>query len=140
MRTKSRLSFKELPKEYGALCAVLPPRVIRDRTDYENAGEVAEAIAGFEAHTTEDQTDYFDTLCALLEAYETENAPSSKGSPLRTLKFLLNEHRLSGAGLSDILGVSRALGPMILRGERNLTLEHVKRLAEHFKVDPTLFL
>ena len=140
MKTKSKLSFNQLPKDYVALCAMLPPRVIRDRMDYENAGEVAEAMAGFEADFTEDQADYFDTLCALLEAYEAENVPSSKGTPLRTLKFLLNEHGLSGAGLSDILGVSRALGPMILRGERNLTLEHVKRLAEHFRVDPALLL
>lgn len=140
MRTKARLSFKQLPKDYAALCAMFPPRVVRDRADYENAGEVAEAMAGFEAEFTEDQADYFDTLCALLEAYEAENAPPSKGAPLRTLKFLLNEHGLSGAGLSNILGVSRALGPMILRGERNLTLEHVNRLAEHFKVDPALFL
>ena len=140
MKTKSKMSFKELPKDYAALCAMLPPRVIRDRTDYENAGEVAEAMAGFEGDFSEDQADYFDTLCALLESYEAENAPSSKGTPLRTLKFLLDEHGLSGAGLSDILGVSRALGPMILRGERNVTVEHIKRLAERFKVQPTLFL
>ncbi|MDA1278201.1 MAG: transcriptional regulator [Verrucomicrobia bacterium] len=140
MRTKSKLSFKKLPKEYGALCAMLPPRVIHDRSDYENTGEVAEAMAGFETEFTEDQADYFDTLCALLEAYESETAPPLKGTPLRNLKFLLNEHGASGSGLSSILGASRALGPMILRGERNLTLEHVKRLAEHFKVDPALFL
>lgn len=140
MRTKARLRFDQLRKDYAALCAMLPPRVIRDRADYENVGEIAEAMAGFEAEFTEDQADYFDTLCGLLEAHEAENAPSVKGTPLRTLKFLLNEHGVSGAGLSAILGVSRALGPMILRGERNLTLEHVKRLAEHFRVDPALFL
>lgn len=140
MRTKARLRFDQLPKDYAALCAMLPPRVIRDWADYENIGEIAEAMAGFEAEFTEDQADYFDTLCGLLEAHEAENAPSVKGTPLRTLKFLLNEHGVSGAGLSAILGASRALGPMILRGERNLTLEHVKRLAEHFRVDPALFL
>lgn len=140
MRPKTGLPFKQLPKGYAALCAMLPPRVIRDKADYENAAEVAEAMAGFEDYFTEDQTDYCDTLCALMEAYEAETELPLKGTPLRSLKFLLKEHGLSGADLSAILGASRALGPMILRGERNLTLEHVKRLAEHFKVDPVLFL
>ncbi|MCW5556523.1 MAG: transcriptional regulator [Verrucomicrobiae bacterium] len=119
---------------------MFPPWVIRDRADYDNVSEVAEAMAGHEGDFTADQADYFDTLCALIETFEMDTAPAPKGTPLRTLKFLLNEHGLSGADLSGILGASRALGPMILRGERNLTVEHVKRLARQFKVDPALFL
>lgn len=140
MRTKTKPRFDQLPKHYAELCALLPPRVIHDRADYENVSEVADAMAGHENDFTADQADYFDTLCALMEAYESETEPPPKGTPLRALKFLLNEHGLSGADLSGILGASRALGPMILRGERNLTLEHVRRLGEHFKIDPGLFL
>lgn len=140
MKTKTRLRFESLPKDYTGLCGVLPPRVIHDRADYDNVSEVADAMAGHEGGFTEDQADYFDTLCALMEAYEADVEPLPKGSPLRALKFLLNEHGLTGADLSALLGASRALGPMILRGERNLTVEHVKRLAEHFKVEPALFL
>ena len=29
---------------------------------------------------------------------------------------------------------------MILRGDRNLTLPHVRKLAAHFKVSPELFI
>ena len=58
----------------------------------------------------------------------------------RQLKHLLAEHGLNAAGLSSILGASRNLGAMILHGERNLTLAHVRRLAAHFKVSPELFL
>jgi HTH-type transcriptional regulator/antitoxin HigA len=140
MKTKTKPRFGQLPKDYAGLCALLAPRVIHDRADYENLSEAAEAMAGHETDFTDDQTDYFDTLCALMEAYEAEVEPLPKGAPLRALKFLLNEHGLSRAQLSDILGASRALGPMILRGERNLTVEHVRRLADYFKVDPSLFL
>ena len=140
MKTKTKLHFEQLPTNYAGLCSVLAPRVIHDRGDYENVVEVADAMAVYEPDFTADQADYFDTLCALLEAYEAADARSSKRTPLRTLKFLLNEHGLSGASLSGILGVSRALGPMILRGERSLTLAHVRRLADHFRVDPALFL
>jgi HTH-type transcriptional regulator/antitoxin HigA len=56
------------------------------------------------------------------------------------LKHLLEENRLTAADLSRILGGSRNLGAMILRGERNLTLPHVRKLAARFKVGAELFI
>lgn len=140
MKTRTKLRFDDLPKDYAALCRVLPPRVIHDQAEFENVSEVADAMAVHEDDFTADQTDYFDTLCALIEAYESEQVPERKSTPIQNLRFLLNEHGLSGTDLSNLLGASRTLGPMILRGDRNLTVEHMKRLAEHFKVDPSLFL
>ncbi len=57
-------------------------------------------------------------------------------SPHRGTTFtgLLAEYGLAGADLSRILGGSRNLGAMILRGERNLTLPQVRKLAAHFEV------
>jgi HTH-type transcriptional regulator/antitoxin HigA len=56
------------------------------------------------------------------------------------LKHLLDEHGLTAADLSRLVGGSRNLGAMILRGERNLTLPHVRKLAAHFKVGAELFV
>ena len=50
------------------------------------------------------------------------------------------EHGLAAADLSRILGGSRNLGAMILRGERKLTLKHVRTLVKHFRVSADLFL
>ncbi len=47
---------------------------------------------------------------------------------------------MNAADLSRILGTSRNLGAMILRGERQLTLAHVRTLAKHFSVSADLFL
>ena len=33
-----------------------------------------------------------------------------------------------------------SIPPMILRGDRNLTLPHVRKLAAHFHVSPDLFI
>jgi antitoxin component HigA of HigAB toxin-antitoxin module len=52
----------------------------------------------------------------------------------------LNEHGLSAADLARILGASRNLGAMILRGDRNLTLPHIRKLSAHFKVSPEVFV
>lgn len=35
---------------------------------------------------------------------------------------------------------SRNRGAMILRGDRDFTLAHVRKLAAHFKVSPELFI
>ena len=44
------------------------------------------------------------------------------------------------ADLARLLNVHRTLGAMILRGERQLTLAHVRTLAKHFSVSADLFL
>ena len=47
---------------------------------------------------------------------------------------------MSPADLSRVLGESRNLGAMILRGDRNLTLAHVSKLAKHFNVSAQVFI
>jgi HTH-type transcriptional regulator/antitoxin HigA len=140
MRTKTRLRFGDLPRDYVGLCALLPPRPIHDAVDYANVSEVTDAMVLWQDDLTPDQRDYFDLLCSLLEDYDTAHTKWPKVTGPDVLKHLLAEHGLSAAGLSRILGASRNLGAMILRGERNLTLAHVRKLAAHFKVSPELFL
>ena len=47
---------------------------------------------------------------------------------------------MTAADLARLLNVHRTLGAMILRGERKLTLNHVRTLARRFKVSADLFL
>jgi antitoxin component HigA of HigAB toxin-antitoxin module len=47
---------------------------------------------------------------------------------------------MNAADLSRILATSRNLGAMILRGERQLTLAHVRTLSKRFNVSADLFL
>ena len=46
----------------------------------------------------------------------------------------------TAADLARLLDVHRTLGAMILRGVRQLTLNHVRILAKHFGVSADLFL
>jgi HTH-type transcriptional regulator/antitoxin HigA len=119
---------------------MLPPRPIRDDVDYANVTEVTDAMVLWQDDFTADQRDYFDLLCSLLEDYDEEHVKWPKLGGREMLKHLLGEHGLGAADLSRILGGSRNLGAMILRGERNLTLPHIRKLAAHFKVSPELFI
>ena len=140
MKTKTKISFADLPKDYTGLCRRFLPRRIHDAVDYANVSEVADAMALWQDDFTPDQTDYFDLLCTLIEEFDAENVkwPKLKGRDI--LQHLLDEHQLAAADLSRILNGSRNLGAMILRGERNLTLPHIRKLASHFKVSPELFI
>lgn len=140
MKTKTKFRFADLPKDYTGLCRVFLPRPIHDAVDYANVVEVADAMALWQNDFTRDQADYFDLLCTLIEEYDAENVKWPRVKGVDVLKHLLSEHNLAAADLSRILGGSRNLGAMILRGDRNLTLAHVRKLAAHFKVGAELFV
>jgi len=137
--TREKIEFAGLPKDYAGLCRILTPRPIHDKAEFENVVEITDAMAGHKL--TPDQDDYFDLLCRLIEDYEKEQGlPASKVSGLESLRHLLEANDMSAADLARLLGVHRTLGAMILRGERQLTLAHVRTLAKRFKVSADLFL
>ena len=133
-------AIKKIPTDWKELVAqlyLLKP--IRTRGDYNRAMHIIEMLAGRTDLNT-DQEAYLESLSILVEAYEKEHFEiEPKSTPLETLKFLLEQNGLSGSDLGRILG-QRQVGSKILRGERNLSKSHIKTLAEHFSVDPSLFL
>ena len=138
--TQTKTEFARLPEDYAGLCRLLTPRPLHDKVDFENVTEITDAMAGHKL--TLDQEDYFDLLCHLIEDYEKENAQldTPKVTALDALQHLLDAHDMSAADLARLLDVHRTLGAMILRGERQLTLAHVRTLAKHFSVSADLFL
>jgi len=138
--TSSKIEFARLPRDYPGLCRLLTPRPIHDPVDFANVTEITDAMAGHKL--TADQEDYFDLLCRLIEDYEKEQILSDTANVtgLEALQHLLDAHDLSAADLARLLEVHRTLGGMILRGERQLTLAHVRTLAKHFSVSADLFL
>jgi len=66
--------------------------------------------------------------------------PGCCGWDTRAPFHLGNAHDMSAADLARLLDVHRTLGAMILRGERQLTLAHVRTLAKRFSVSADLFL
>ncbi|MDB6020891.1 MAG: family transcriptional regulator [Pedosphaera sp.] len=139
-KTKIKYRFQDLPKDYPGLVALLPPRPIHDRVDYANVVEVADAMALWHDEFSPDQEDYFEALCSFIEKYDAEHVKWPAIGGREILQHLMEQQNLSAADLSRILGGSRNLGAMILRGERNLTVNHIRTLARHFGVSPGLFV
>ena len=140
MKTATRLNFETMPKGYAGLCRMLTPRPIHDKVEFEYVTKITDAMAGHKL--TPDQEDYFDLLCRLIEDYDKEHAQldTPKVTALDALQHLLDANDMSAADLARLLEVHRTLGGMILRGERKLTLNHVRILARRFRVSADLFL
>ena len=139
MKTTTRPSFSRLPTTFDGLIRLHAPRPIRDKADYDNTVEVIDALAGHKLNR--DQDDYLLLLSGLVERYETDTLP--KRPPLTgvdMLNYLLAENELSGDDFAKIVGVDRSVAYRILKGERGLTTDHIRRLADHFSVRADLFI
>ena len=127
----------DIPSTYHALCTRLwLPRPIHDRKTAAEATAVADALAGFPLN--EEQEDYLEAVALFLEEYEGSQVSRVSGRQL--LRHLCEENDINGTALSKILGASRLLGSMLLRGDRNITADHARSLGKHFKLNPGAFL
>ena len=116
------------------------PRPLHDAADYAAARQAIEPLVGFEERLNADQADYLEAVSSFIEAYDQARVKWPKEKPLDTLKFLLEQHEMSAADLSRTLGRDRSLGPKLLRGERRLTVDHIRTLARRFNVEPGVLL
>lgn len=129
-----------LPKAWEELSAALQLRPIRDTGDYDAAVAIVDRLAVLDERT-EDQEDYLETLSGLVERYDAEQfAVDLTGtSPIERLRYLCEQNDLNASALGTLLG-NRSLGSKVLRGERQLSKEHIRTLCERFAVSSDLFL
>ncbi|MGJ8639340.1 MAG: helix-turn-helix domain-containing protein [Opitutaceae bacterium] len=130
-----------LPETYNELVSIFTPRPIHDKIGHDNTLSVIDAMAG--RALNEEQEDYLDLLSTLIESYEDDRLKDEleslpRGLPM--LRYLCKENDVNGVELGRILGVGRAQSSLILKGDRALTVAHLQKLAEHFKVSPELFM
>lgn len=141
MPTKKQSAIRPLPVRFEQLVRMMPPQAVQDDVQYENTLEVIDRLMAV-SKLTQGQQLYLETLVQLLQVYEAEHhaIDTSTLSGLDSLKHLLHENEMNAADLARLLGVPSSTGSKILRGERPLTVDHIRRLAERFKVRPGLFL
>ncbi len=137
--TSTHIRFESLPKTYARLIHFHMPRPIHDDVAYSNTVEIVDALALAEPSLNQDQRDYLELLTQLIEAYDAE-IPDPKFSGIEMLRFLLSENGMTGDDLAILLGVDRSTAYRILKSTRKLTLEHVRRLSDRFRVSADLLI
>ena len=141
MSTTTKHNRKSAPTTFDALIGEWMPAAIHDKAAYGSAMEMVRRL-GVVPALNDDQTRYLDTLCVLVAAYEKNHRTVGKAKlkPLEVLHEFVAEHRMKVRELGALLGVSESAASMILKGDRALTLDHVRKLAEKFKVSTALFV
>ena len=84
--------------------------------------------------------DYLDALLVLVNKYEEENhAIDEAMSPQQALWALMKFNDLAQADVGRIIGSESAVS-MFLRGDRELSKSQIKKLAQRFKLDASVFM
>jgi HTH-type transcriptional regulator/antitoxin HigA len=130
-----------LPTGFAELSDLVPARAIMAEREHTAALEMINRLTSIE-RLSPGQSVYFETLIQLVQAYEARNEPIDVDglTGVDLLRFLLSENGLTAADLARILGIHASMGSKILRGDRSLTLDHVKKLAIRFRVRPDAFM
>lgn len=129
----------QLEHAWSHLQSLAPVSVIRSEQQYNQALEtlqqLLDTVGDDEIHPL---YDLLDTLGALIHIYEESHTPAGEVHGIDVLKFLMEEHQLTAADLSE-------LGPPadvsdLLAGRRSLSVAEIQTLAKRFGVAPTTFV
>jgi HTH-type transcriptional regulator/antitoxin HigA len=74
----------------------------------------------------------------LVETYEKNTFPEMYGTPLETLRYLMDEHNVTQSDLPEI--GSQGVVLEVLQGKRNLDIRQIKALSTRFNVSPLVFI
>jgi HTH-type transcriptional regulator/antitoxin HigA len=141
MPTTKKADRKRLPVRFEDLVRIMPPQAIADDVHYQNTLEMIDGLMAA-GRLTKGQELYLETLVQLVQAYEAEHhfIKTAGISGLDALRHLLAENHMNASDLARLLGVHASMGSKILKRERSLTVEHLRKLAERFKVSPDVFM
>jgi HTH-type transcriptional regulator/antitoxin HigA len=124
---------------YGALLLDFLPRVIKTETDYMAVQKQVDRLVD-QDEISPAERDYLELLGTLIWEYEarTEDATEYELRGIELLRGLMALHGLKQLDLVPIFK-TKSIVSAVLNGKRQLTVEHIKRLAAFFKVPHALF-
>lgn len=129
----------DLVAAFSKLREMLGVLVVRTRGDHDAAvalmDEIMDIIGEDENHPLQD---LLHILASQIEAYEDEHVQIPDAEPREVLRYLMEEHGLKQADLGDCMPQSRV--SEVLSGERKITVDAAKKLAQRFNVSTDVFL
>jgi len=129
--------FTTNPKPYLELLHDFPPRPIKSEADYGAVQAVVDALLDV-GELTPDQRDYLNLLGLLIHEYEEKHVTIPDLGGVELLKALIQEFDLKQKDLVPIFK-TESIVSAVLNGHRQLTLEHITKLAQFFHVSPSVF-
>jgi len=134
----------EVARSYDRFRAVAGVGAIRNKSDYDHAVRLIEAILDETRNTSarEDAahplTDLQDLLTAAVREYEATHHAIPASSPRDVLRFLMDQHTLTQSDLPEV--GSQSVLSEILAGRRMLNTRQITALVERFHVSADAFI
>ena len=141
MPTTQHTTRERLPRSFEELVRMMPPQAIMDDVHNANALEIIDRLMA-SGRLTAGQALYLETLVQLVAAYEGQRyaIQTADISGIDALKHLMEQNGMNASDLARLLGVHPSLGSKILNGDRSLTVQHLRKLSDRFRVNPRLFM
>lgn len=141
MSTNLREGSRQLHPDYLALIKRFLLRPIRSEKQHGAAIKMAAALAVHdEGSLTKGERDYLDALVVLLEEYDRRHStPPAMLDGLELLRHLMATNGLNVSDVGRIIG-NQSTASLILAGRRAMSKSVIEKLAQHFSVNPGLFL
>lgn len=100
---------------------------IRTEAEYEEALRLVEPYFEDEPDLGTPESDRFELLVILIEAYEREHYPIGPAEPIEAIKFHMDQAGLTSKDLVPMIGPLEVVNA-ILAGKAELTLPMIRRL------------
>ncbi len=122
---------------YIDLLASFPPRPINSEEEFLATQKVIDSLLD-KGELTPDERDYLNVLGALVYEYEQKYKPIPDIHGVELLKALVAEFNLRQKDLVPIFK-TESIVSAVLNGQRQLTANHIRKLAEFFHISPSAF-
>jgi HTH-type transcriptional regulator/antitoxin HigA len=126
--------------DYLELVKRFPLRPIRNDRELDESFTILDKLVT-RTKLTSGESDYLEALSVFVSDYEDKHhrIDTSHVTGRDLLEHLLEQHGWNASDLGRLLG-NRQLGAAILRGDRQLSKTHIRKICDHFKVKADAFL
>jgi HTH-type transcriptional regulator / antitoxin HigA len=114
------------------------PRVIHNDAELEAYTKALFQLTALDS-PSRSEVEAIELLTLLVEHYEREHYSIPAADPASVVRFLIEQQNLTQRDLIPQFGTESAVS-MFLSGQRNLTLEQVRKLSARFKLPADVFI
>jgi len=116
-----------------------PLKTLKNDNEHQRAVKIIGQLMGTALESG--ASDYLEMLIVIANKYEDERH-TPKGAhltPQQAPRAIMNANNMTQAEMGKIIGSESAVS-MFLKGERELSKNHIKALVARFRIDAALFL
>jgi HTH-type transcriptional regulator / antitoxin HigA len=124
-------------EKYIDLITEFPPRPIKSEQDFVAIQKIVDALLDLK-QLSPDQQEYLTLLGILIHDYEEKTVEIPDIYGVELLSVLIEEWDLKQKDLVPIFK-TESIVSAVLNGHRQLTIEHIQKLAAFFHVSPAAF-